>query len=185
MNFRNVRNGVIVVAHPDDETLWCGGLVLRYPARFQVICCSIPQRDPIRAWKFYDACYRLGVRRSRVLPVTEPDASSGFGHLPSMLDLSDFDCIVTHNAIGEYGHKQHISVHDYVRSRWADRMVSIGYGLPPGDNAKIVLNVEENTRKRLALQCYDHTSPSDGRPKWEALLQRYGKQYDLSVEYYV
>ncbi len=183
MNLRNVRNGVLVVAHPDDETLWCGGLLLRYHTNFQVICCSIPRRDPIRAWKFYDACHRLAIRRARILPVIEPDASSNFDHL-SMLDLSEFDCIVTHNAVGEYGHKQHVSVHEYVRSRWADRMISIGYGLPPGET-KVVLTAEESRRKQLALQCYDHTSSSDRKPKWEALLQRYGTQYDLNTEYYI
>ncbi len=183
MNFKLVRNGVIVVAHPDDETLWCAGLVLRYPGRFQVICCSIPRRDPIRAWKFYDACHRLGVSRARVLPVIEPDASSGFDHL-SMLELSEFDCIVTHNVIGEYGHTQHVSLHNYVRSRWSERMFTIGYGLPPA-GVKIELTGEEAHRKLSALQCYDHTSPSDGRPKWEALLQRYGNEYDLNTEHYI
>jgi hypothetical protein len=35
-----------------------------------------------------------------------------------------------------------------------------------------------------ALRCYDHTSPIDGKPKWRALLGRYGGEFDLGVETY-
>jgi len=33
--------------------------------------------------------------------------------------------------------------------------------------------------KMTALRCYDHTSPTDGKPKWWALIDRYGAEFDL------
>lgn len=181
--FNDVRRGVIVVAHPDDESLWCGGLVLRYPGVWSIIACSIPRADPIRAWKFYEACKRLGVYRAQVLPVIEPPANESFSHL-AMLDLAEFDCIVTHNSRGEYGHKQHSSLHHDLVARWPEKVVTIGYGSGrPGDEV-IALTPEECSRKRIALQAYDHISPTDGKPKWDALIARYGGMFDLDVETY-
>ena len=52
----------IVVAHPDDEVLWAGGLPLRFPGDWTVVCCSTPAKDPVRAEHFFDACDVLGVK---------------------------------------------------------------------------------------------------------------------------
>lgn len=181
--FKNVRHGAIVIAHPDDEVLWCGGLVLRYPARWSIICCTIPRTDPIRAWKFYDACASLGVMRARVFPFIEPDPREPLRNID--LDLSAYELIVTHNAAGEYGHIHHRSLHRFIADRYPDKTVTFGYGAEGTEVERIVLSEEEKRRKRAALACYDHTSPMDGKPKSEALLARYGAMYDLDVETYL
>src|ERR1051325_7321430 len=54
------ENAVMVVAHPDDESLWGAGIVLRYKKNWTVICCTVPYHDPIRAEKFRNACGVLG-----------------------------------------------------------------------------------------------------------------------------
>lgn len=181
--FESVRNGAIVVAHPDDETLWCGGLMVRYPSRWTVICCSIPRTDPIRAYKFFAACEAFGAK-ARLLPFTESDPKAGLGNLDD-LSLGSFDCVVTHNEVGEYGHQHHVDVHRSIRGRWPGRMVTIGYGDASGPDAeRIALSPSETAHKMTALRCYDHTSPSDGKPKWRALIDRYGAMFDLSIETY-
>jgi LmbE family N-acetylglucosaminyl deacetylase len=186
--FDSVRAGAIVVAHPDDETLWCGGLMVRFPRRWTVICCSIPRVDPIRACKFFEACEVLGAK-PRLLPFTESPPNEPLGHLDA-LELNGFDCIVTHNEAGEYGHRHHRDVHAHVVARAAGRCVAIGYrtdarrDADPGAICTLRLSTPDYWHKRQALARYDHTSPSDGRAKCDALLDRYGSVFDLSVETY-
>src|SRR5687767_15907439 len=106
------NNNVIVVAHPDDETLWASSLPIKHrDKRWTIICCSVPRHDSIRAYKFFDACEVLGAT-PRLVPATESPPDKALSHL-DVIDLSKFDCIVTHNELGEYGHLHHQNVHEY------------------------------------------------------------------------
>lgn len=177
--FAEARSMAVVVAHPDDEVMWCGGLLARYGEKCTVICCSIPRSDPVRAWKFFDACDVFGAK-TRLLPFTETDAAQPLQRLDA-LDLSGFDCVVTHGAAGEYGHQHHRSLSAYVRGRWSDKTWCFGWR-PTGHGAlSLYLTHREQERRLAALKCYDHVSPHDGgKPKWQALLDRY--PVDLRVE---
>lgn len=171
----------LVVAHPDDESLWFGGLLASEPGDWTVICCSIPRADPIRAWKFFDACEVLGAK-ARLLPFVETDAKEPLLHV-DIIDLSGFDQIVTHNSVGEYGHGHHIYLNRVLKARYPDKVVTGGYGKAAGSKL-VVLNEHQLRIKMAALRCYDHTSPMDGKLKWRALLDRYGAEFDLGVETY-
>lgn len=171
----------LVVAHPDDESLWFGGLLAAEPGDWTVICCSIPRADPERAWKFFDACEVLGAK-ARLLPFAETHAKEPLLHV-DLIDLSRFDQVVTHNTVGEYGHGHHVWLNRILTARYPDKVVTGGYGRAPG--AKwIALSDHQIGIKMAALRCYDHTSPTDGKPKWRALLERYGSQFDLGIETY-
>jgi LmbE family N-acetylglucosaminyl deacetylase len=174
----------LVVAHPDDESLFFGGLLVACPGNWTILCASTPRADPVRARKFFDAARALGAADARICSSTEPPAGEPMDDIEGRLgDLGQFDEIVTHNAVGEYGHVQHISINRYIAARWPERIVTGGYG-KAGEPHRIVLTPERFGRKLDALRCYDHVSPNDGRPKWEALLDRYGRQFELSVETY-
>ena len=155
---------VIVVAHPDDETLWAGGLPLLFPDRaWTIIACSMPKSDPVRPEKFPAACAVLGAT-----PQILPNVDKGPGHALDgleTLDLSPYDSFVTHGARGEYGHRHHVQVHDTVRALAGSRPVlTFGFG-----RGKIVLDLDTETAaiKLRALKCYDH-----GRlPKWQELIR--------------
>ena len=182
MILSGARRGVVVTAHPDDETLWCGGLLARYGG-WTVICCSIPRTDPIRAYKFFAACEVLDAK-GRLLPFVESNPHEPLQNLDA-LDLSGFDCVVTHNEVGEYGHRHHLTLHQHIAQRWPDKMVTIGYGTTSRPSSQtITLTPYDIQRKHAALRCYDHISPSDGKPKWQALLERYGSMFDLNIETY-
>ena len=171
----------LVVAHPDDESLWFGGLLAAEPGDWTVICCSIPRTDAIRAWKYFAACEVLGAR-PRLLPFIEAGPNEPLSGL-DLIDLSGFDQVVTHNTVGEYGHQHHIQLNRLLTVRYPDKVVTGGYGKAAGSKF-ISLNEHQMGIKLAALRCYDHTSPTDGKPKWRALLDRYGSQFDLGVETY-
>lgn len=177
---------LVVVAHPDDETLWAAGLPLRFADReWTVIACSIPRIDPVRADRFHAACRTLGVA-SRVLPEIETEPGQKLNGLEA-LDLSPFDCIVTHNSQGEYGHSHHRHVHKFVKSRInGQKLITFGYRESGQGEISFELTDEELYMKLRALRCYDHISPTDGKPKWEALIDVYyvGKGISAAVETY-
>ncbi len=165
---------VVVVAHPDDEVLWAGGLIAHYPQKqWTVICCSIPRRDPIRAYKFFDACEVLGVK-ARVLPFIEPEPSEPLTSVGS-IEFAPYSCVVTHNEWGEYGHRQHQSVYAYVKRSVKLPMVTFGYRTGGKGNATLQLTRDELTKKIEALKKYNHITPYEGNnvPKWQALTHRY------------
>lgn len=152
----------VIVAHPDDETLWAGCLIGQKPG-IDVICCSVPRRDPERSIRFFEAVRILGGFPILIAHI-EPPPDEDMQHL-HLLDLSPYDTVYTHNAQGEYGHRHHKNVHQYVVESGVRRVFGFG-----GD----FLVTDPTDRKLAALKCYDHQSPSDnGKPKWKALLDRY------------
>jgi hypothetical protein len=159
----------MIVAHPDDETLWGGGYILRHPGDWLVQCCSVPVADPVRAERFHTACARLGAR-GRVLQ-NRDQYEVQLADLTA-LDL-DFDLIVTHGPAGEYGHPHHVQVSAHVRAWATGRVVTFG-----GPNV-LELTTAERAAKLHALKAYDHVRPYEGVPmaKWEALLVRYGAEW--------
>lgn len=170
-------NNVILVAHPDDETLWAGGLPIRYreQAMFTIIACSIPRRDPIRAWKFFDACQHLGAL-PRLLPFLETDVGSDLFGLEVLGTLSGYDCIITHGEEGDYGHSHHRCVHRYAAGIVGNRkFITFCYDQQSEEGMRLLLTHEEQKQKYAALSCYDHVLPYNGveMTKCEALIDRY------------
>lgn len=183
---------VVVTAHPDDETLWCGGLLLRYPGDWSIICCSIPKRDPIRAVKFHLACAALGAN-GRVLDWIETRSVPLRGL--EQIDLDGVDLVVTHGQAGEYGHQHHKQVNEFVRSTMPveAELLTIGYGRARVDAPALTVDLTalEWERKLNALKSYDHDIAWGGRkrPTWDALLAEYGTPgryfaFDLKRESY-
>lgn len=174
---------VIVVAHPDDETLWAGGLAARL--RCHIIACSIPKRDPIRAEQFMNAVKILGCT-GEVLPCIEnPPAPLDL----SLLDLELYDHIITHNRLAEYGHAHHLQLHRHIKNKYTGKKISFfGYGLPNNEIISVNMTDDEYVKKIKALQCYNHVLPYRGRTiqKSEALIDRYfhGQIQNLKNEGY-
>lgn len=183
-----MANAALVVAHPDDETLWGAGWMLAHPEdRFTVICCSTPKRDPIRAEQFHKACQILGARESIVLPGLDigGHAPLNLAELPS---LDGFDYVITHNMLGEYGNPHHVQVYEHVFVRYPDTRPHyvFGFGIEDWD-IELALSPEHLAKKLAALQCYDYATAVDRMPKWQALVNRYfsGKTAALGRETYL
>jgi LmbE family N-acetylglucosaminyl deacetylase len=180
---------LVVVAHPDDETLWGAGRIMQWSsqgAAVNVVCCSKPKKDPERAERFLQACGVLGAH-GVVL-----DAIDRGAHEPLALPswgaemFRDFDWVLTHNSLGEYGHPHHKQVHEFVYARAVESPLMY-FGREAPQPMKYQLTYAQIERKLAALKCYDHTSCTDKKPKWEALVDRYfgGNVQRLGEESYV
>jgi len=114
-SFKGLKCAVIV-AHPDDEILWCGGLVLMNPENsWEVIACcrgSDPDRNP----KFFKALKVLGAHGKMGdvddSPEQDPLNSEEVENLIcALLTNKSYDLIVTHGMSGEYTyHRRHVEV---------------------------------------------------------------------------
>lgn len=114
------QTAAIIVAHPDDEIIWCGGLVLRYPEWNWTILSLSRADDPDRCAKFWSVCCSLGVRGH----MGHLDDSNPLKPINCAAEIGDrvldnlggvpWDLCITHGANGEYGHPRHIEVHAQV-----------------------------------------------------------------------
>jgi len=167
----------VVVAHPDDEALWFGGLLTSWPGTPpDVICCSIPVTEPQRAIKFQEACNLIGAKY-KILPWFEVRG----GHLQNLdwLDLIPYDVIFTHNSEGEYGHQHHKDVHEMVKKKCQGHIFTSAYGT--NGEYKALFNWEA---KLAMIKCYNHRSTLLGCSKHKELLGRWGTKFNLEVEEY-
>jgi LmbE family N-acetylglucosaminyl deacetylase len=130
MAFQNEKNVALIVAHPDDETLWAGGTIMNHPLwRFFVVClCRASDND--RAPKFYRA---LSILKSQGImgdmddgpeqkPLNEKKLADT---ILNLLPSKQFDLIITHNPTGEYTrHLRHEETSKAVITLWKNGKIS-------------------------------------------------------------
>lgn len=101
------RNCVVIVAHPDDETLWTGGTILLHPkARWTVVTlCRGSDQD--RSLKFFRALENFNATgvmgdlddSPEQLPLIDREVRDT---ILSLLPSNRFDLVITHGLWGEY-----------------------------------------------------------------------------------
>jgi LmbE family N-acetylglucosaminyl deacetylase len=115
----------VVVAHPDDETLWAGGTLLTNRGWQSFIGTLCRGGDEDRAPRFFRALEVLGAEGAMADLDDGPSQSPlGDGEvratLLSLLPTTAFDLVVTHASIGEYTrHLRHEEVSRSVLRMWA------------------------------------------------------------------
>jgi len=125
-----IKNIAVIVAHPDDETLWAGGTILSHPSLLWYIVCLSRRNDENRAPRFQNA---LKVLKSDGI-MGDLDDGPEQKHLDEMevenviLDLlppQHFDLIITHNPVGEYTrHLRHEETGKAVIKLWHEGKIS-------------------------------------------------------------
>ena len=126
MALADVHRVAVIVAHPDDETLWAGGLLLSHPEWNTFILTLNHRTDPDRGPRFHRALDRYGAKgdmgdlrdggREDALPEGLVEKT-----ILQLLPAHDFDLILTHSPKGEYTeHLMHDEVSDAVSKLFAD-----------------------------------------------------------------
>jgi LmbE family N-acetylglucosaminyl deacetylase len=62
MSKKKSKAVAVIVAHPDDETLWAGGTILSHPSWHWFIVCLCRGSDKDRAPRFLRTMQVLGLR---------------------------------------------------------------------------------------------------------------------------
>jgi LmbE family N-acetylglucosaminyl deacetylase len=97
----------VIVAHPDDETLWVGGTILSHPSWNWHIAVLCRASDGDRAPKFFQAQQILGATGKmgdldddpEQRPLDENDVQR---MIQTLLPQQHFDLIISHDPTGEY-----------------------------------------------------------------------------------
>ncbi len=124
MNEIKQKDVAIIVAHPDDETLWAGGTILSHPTWNCFIVSLCRGKDPERAPKFYNA---LKILKSEGImgdlddsPEQKPlDQKMLEQTIIELLPAKHYHLIISHNPSGEYTrHLRHEEVSKAVIKLW-------------------------------------------------------------------
>jgi LmbE family N-acetylglucosaminyl deacetylase len=105
---------LVVVAHPDDETIWMGGTILANQESWDLTVVSLCRAsDPDRAPKFRRVC-RTFKAKSFMFDLEDEnlvrvDTTEVIQLIQSCLE-GGYDYVFTHGKNGEYGHPRHCDV---------------------------------------------------------------------------
>ncbi len=125
-------HGVVIVAHPDDETLWAGGTLLLHPDCRWTVVTLTRRSDPDRALRFATAVEHYGADgimgdlddgpQQRALRTVEVEDT-----LLDLLPSHHCDWVLTHSLRGEYTrHRRHEEVARAVLSLRESGRLSVG-----------------------------------------------------------
>ncbi len=111
-------NKLMIVAHPDDELIF-GGNILIEDNSWRVICLT-NKRNDVRRMEFEKVMRDLSIPEFEVYDLEDSfnsnlDNEQLIDILSQEINSKNWEKIVTHNSIGEYGHHHHYQIHNKVK----------------------------------------------------------------------
>jgi len=118
------KSVALIVAHPNDETLWAGGTILSHPLWDCLVVCLTGGDDKDKSVRFFNALKELNSKgimgdledgpEQHLLNENEIENT-----ILKLLPVRQYDLIITHNSTGEYTrHNRHEAVNKAVVKLW-------------------------------------------------------------------
>ena len=181
MNSKIRKSIAVIVAHPDDETLWAGGTILEYPMNDWFIVCLCRASDKERSERFYKA---LAILKAKGImgdlddgpdqhPLAEKEMED---EILRLLPDTHFDLILTHDSAGEYTkHLRHEEVNKAVITLWHTEKIKANelwtFAYEDGNKAYFPKAIAYANR-------FDPLSEETWDKKYKLITQTYGFKID-------
>lgn len=130
MNIKKIKSVAVIVAHPDDEILWTGGVILSHPEWDCFVISLCRANDKNRAPRFFEALKEIGAKgimgdlddSPELKPLDEKEIEKA---ILDLLPSKHFDLIISHNPSGEYtSHRRHEEIGQSVIKIWHKKKIS-------------------------------------------------------------
>jgi LmbE family N-acetylglucosaminyl deacetylase len=181
MDIKSLKSVAIIVAHPDDETLWAGGTILTHPYWNCFIISLCRRNDQDRASKFYEVLKILHATGNmgdlddepEQKPLTNDEVELA---ILDLLPQTNFDLIITHSPHGEYTkHLRHEEISKAVISLWNESKINTKqlwvFAYEDGNKAYYPIAIENTS-------IYEVLESSVWQKKYELITDIYGFEKD-------
>lgn len=161
MSPKKKTHAVVIVAHPDDEAIFFGGLLLSKKHQWTVVCVTDGNADgkgKSRQKHFEKSCRLFGVKNILCLGFKDTFKKRlNQSELQEAFELlGNFDAVFTHGPLGEYGHPHHQDISFAAHKTW--------------NKLATVYSVSQNVFPDLTVSL----SPGQYKKKCEILWKVYG-----------
>lgn len=159
-----MKEALVIVAHPDDETLWMGGTILKNKDWNWTIFSLCRRTDKDRYPKFLKVC-KIYNAKPIISNLNDSDGKPQnirniIKKIENNLKQKQFDFIFTHNEDGEYGHIRHKEVNKAVKQLIKDKKISckalylFSYNNEKFNKQLVLSDLLLNQKKKIITEVY-------------------------------